>query len=74
MVGVLVIAFVLEYLWLYKPDMRRHRDLLRQHGGDYELKLSTAIEEQGLSKLVNGFWFARCHDAYKKGEQAKPDN
>lgn len=67
-VVVLVIAFVTEYLWLYKPDMRRHNELLRQHGDDYERRLRTAIEEQGLSKLVNGLWFARCHDEYKKKE------
>lgn len=70
-VAVLAITFVLEYFWLYKPDMRRHYDLLRQHGDDYIQRLSQAINEQGLSKLVNGHWFARCHDEYKNKEQAK---
>ena len=73
-VAVLVITFGLEYFWLYRPDMRRHCDLLRQHGDDYIQRLSQAINEQGLSKLVNGHWFARCHDEYKNKEQAKSDS
>jgi hypothetical protein len=61
-IAVLFVVTLLEYLWFYRPIIKKHTELLERFGDEYEQKLIESIEELGYDRIVNSSWISRCYD------------
>ena len=55
----LFLAASTEYLWYYRPNMRRHRALLEKEGASYKIELESELTDTGLFFMLQNWWFVK---------------
>ena len=56
---VVTAALGIEYRWYYYHNISHHRILVKRFGTNYISELEDALSKEGLSKLIQQFWFVR---------------
>ncbi|MEZ5928843.1 MAG: hypothetical protein R3C55_10260 [Parvularculaceae bacterium] len=57
--GGMILGIATEYLFYYRPNIIKHRQLRLLEG--YDAEVARAISEKGLSKMLHQNWFVKQH-------------
>ena len=64
-ISVVAGTIVLQFWWLYQPEMAQHEELKSRLGGKYREMLQNELEESGMWRLYTKSWIAEKFDEMK---------